>query len=979
MPENPTFIGNRERLKELSARMDGEVRLDRLTRALYSTDASSYQIEPLGACFPAHVADVQAVVRFISEKGLSIVPRGGGSSLSGQGIGEGLIMDLTPHLNRILEINPAEKWARVEAGVTLDQLNRALAPHGLMVGPDPSSAVVATIGGMTANNSTGSHSILYGMMADHLRELEVVLSDGTTALLRPQLPEAVSALAARDTLEGRLYRDIPRLLARYAAAIERDYPRTWRNVAGYNLNRLHAAQQAGEPFSLVPLIAGSEGTLAAITAVTVGLVPRPAHTHLTLLHFPGLREALNCVPQLLAHQPGAVELLDKFFIDLTRENRQYRQRLSFLKGDPGAVLIVEFAGSDPAPLRAQADAMQEDVRRTGFSGTAVTCEDPAEVANVWEVRKAGLGLLMSKRGDAKPLAFVDDAAVPVENLPDYAEQVVRICREAGTEAAFYAHASAGCLHINPLINLKTDLGMQQLQSISEAVIALAIEYGGTSTGEHGEGLARSLYNERVYGAELHRAFREVKGLFDPDNRFNPGKIVDAPLPWDPRFLRFQPGYQTPQNIGETRLDFSADGGFAGLVEMCNGQGICRKTAGGVMCPSFMATRDETHSTRGRANALRAAITGQLGTHGLDDPSLYEALDLCLGCKACKHECPSLVDMAKLKYEYLARYQDRNGVPLRSRLFGHIAAVNRLGSLFPGLANRSFRSRAVRALLQRWFGIDRRRSLPPLAPQTFQHWFQRHPKPSRAPNGPVILWDDTFLSHNEPEIGRAAVRVLEAAGFEVLLAHGRRCCGRPLISRGMLDAAREHAAHNVALLLPLVRRGIAVVGMEPSCISAFRDEYIDLLRSAEAREVAEACCFFDAFLTRQIREKGISLPWKADLLPQTILTHGHCHQKAGGGTGSLVEMLRLIPGAAVREIDSGCCGMAGAFGYETAHYDVSLKCGEDRLFPAVRAAESDTRITAAGTSCRHQIADGTGRKAEHPVVVVARCLEDSITE
>lgn len=979
MPDTPNIAAAHQKIRELSSRIEGEVRLDRLTRALYSTDASSYQIEPLGACFPAHVADVQAVVRFASEAGLSIVPRGGGSSLSGQGIGEGLVMDLTPHLNRIIEVNPAEKWARVEAGVTLDQLNRAVAPHGLMVGPDPSSGVVATIGGMAANNSTGSHSILYGMMADHLRELEVVLSDGSTARLRPQSPEAMSALASRDTLEGRLYREIPRLLQRYAAAIDQGYPRTWRNVAGYSLNRLRAAQQAGEPFSLVPLLAGSEGTLAAITAVTVGLVPRPVHTHLTMLHFPGLSTALSCVPQLLAHQPGAVELVDKFFIDLTRENRQYRHRLGFIEGDPGAVLIVEFAGSNPAQLRAQAETLLEELRRTGFTGAAVTREDPAEVANVWEVRKAGLGLLLSKRGDAKPLAFVDDAAVPVENLPGYAEQVVRICREAGTEAAFYAHASAGCLHINPLINLKTARGMAQLQSISEAVIALAIEYGGTSTGEHGEGLARSFYNEKVYGPKLHRAFREVKGLFDPENRFNPGKIVDAPLPWDPRYLRFQPDYGTPQNIDETRLDFTADGGFAGLVEMCNGQGICRKTAGGVMCPSFMATRDETHSTRGRANALRAAITGQLGPNGLDDPALHTALDLCLGCKACKHECPSLVDMAKLKYEYLAHYQDRHGVPLRSRLFGHIAAVNRLGSLFPGLANLSFRSGMLRALLQHWFGIDRRRSLPPLAPRTFQHWFRQHPSPAKAPNGPVILWDDTFLSHNEPEIGQAAVRVLEAAGFEVLLAHGRRCCGRPLISRGLLDAAREHAAHNVALLLPLVRRGIAVVGMEPSCISAFRDEYIDLLRSAEAREVAEACFFFDEFLLRQVRDKQLTLSWKADLAPQTILMHGHCHQKAGSGTASLLEMLRLIPGATVSEIDSGCCGMAGAFGYETAHYDVSLKCGEDRLFPAVRAAAVETRITAAGTSCRHQIADGTGRKAEHPVVVVADCLEDAKTE
>ncbi len=953
----------------------GDCQFDPLRRYLYSTDASSYQVAPLGVVFPRDIADLVNIVQIAAAKKVPVIPRGGGSSLSGQGIGPGVIVDTSRYFTRIREINPAEKWARVESGVVLEALNTAAAPFGLMVGPDPSSAPMATLGGMTANNSTGAHSILYGMMVDHVREVKVVLSDGQIAHFRPVTEAECAELRRRDTLEGRLYREIPALVRKLGPEIRRRYPKTWRNVAGYNLNRLWTDQTAGRPLNLTPLIVGSEGTLAAIAEITVNLVGRPEFTHLTLLHYQSLHQALRDVPQILQHRPGAVELLDKFFLDLTRQNPEYSHRLGFIQGDPGGVLVVEFGGDNPQTLREKSDRLIRDMRGRGFSGAVVIQSKPAEINNVWQVRKDGLGLLLSMRGDAKPLAFIDDAAVPVEHLAAYVQEVQQICRDAGTEAGFYAHASAGCLHINPTINLKTPQGLSQFREISQKVIGAAIAHGGTSTGEHGEGLARSYYNRQVYGDTLHQAFCQIKGLFDPQNIFNPGKIVNAPAPWDPAILRFHPGYRAPHAFTDTYLDFSADQGFAGLVEMCNGQGFCRKTSGGVMCPSYRATRDETHSTRGRANALRAAMSGHLGPDGMYSRELYDALDLCLECKACKSECPSLVDMARLKYEFLAHYQQKNGVPLSARLFGNFAALSRLGSLTPALANLALASPPVKRLLERIAGIDRRRTLPRFAKTPFQKWYRKRRHPANATHGTVVLWDDTFLRYHEPEIGMAAVKVLQAAGLAVLLPEQRRCCARPMISKGLLAAARRNAAHNVQLLAPYAEKGIPIIGLEPSCIATFRDEYPDLLRSAAAKQVAAQSFFVEEFLTALARENKLSLPWKTDLPAQKILVHGHCYQKALIGTMPQLEMLRLIPGAVVEEIPSGCCGMAGSFGYEKKHYEISLTCGEERLFPAVRAAAGGTVIAAAGTSCRHQILDGTGTRARHPIAILGDFLAE----
>ena len=963
----------KELLRYIDAQIEGDVFTDTYTRYLYSTDASSYQIMPTGVVIPRSVEDVQRVVQIAAQNQIPIIPRGGGSSLSGQGIGEGLIIDFTVHLNQLLSLDPEAKIARVESGLVLNQLNAEAGKYGLMLGPDPSSAPVATLGGMTANNSTGSHSIVYGMMADNVTEVTVVLSDGTITTFSELSSEEVEERKRLQGLEGQLYRQIPDLVLTHKKEIEQQYPRTWRNVAGYNLNRILPQLQAGNSLNLAPLIVGSEGTLAAILSVTVKLVEKPRSTGLALLHYDSIRAALSDVPRILEFKPAAVELLDAYFIELTRKNVEYRSRLTFLDGNPAAVLIVEYAGNSPEAVKGEIERFVQGMRRSGFRGAVVQQLKPSEVANVWDVRKAGLGLLLSKRGDAKPLAFIDDVAVPVENLAAYAEGVMEICRKHGTEAAFYAHASAGCLHINPVINLKTPRGVEQLKRISQEAITLGISLGGTSTGEHGEGLARSYYNEQVYGKTLHQAFRQLKYLFDPRNIMNPGKIVDKPLPWDETLLRFNPQYQTPLTISDPVQDFSRDGGFSGLVEMCNGQGYCRNLVTGVMCPSFRVTRNEAYSTRGRANGLRAAITGSLGPDGLSNPALKDSLDLCLACKACKVECPSLVDMTKLKAEYLFHYYETNGYPLSATVFGNIDKFNRIARLFPALVNRTVNTRITRHIMEKYLGIDKRRSIPPVATTSFHRWFRKRPALRTQHQGTVILWDDTFTVTHEPQIAQASVQVLEALGYEVLLLPNKRCCGRPKYSKGLLKQAKADASYNLDLLAPYLQRKIPIIVLEPSCLTMFRDEYPELVPSAAARQLATLAVGVEEFLV-DLAKNGTHFPWATTDQTLDIGVHVHCHQQSLGLRETQLQMLSLIPGARVFELsDATCCGMAGAFGYEKQHFEISMKIGEEKLFPAIRKVSRTTHIVAAGTSCRHQIQDGTHRQATHPIVLFAQAL------
>jgi FAD/FMN-containing dehydrogenase/Fe-S oxidoreductase len=964
----------RELIHDLQQAVRGEVLFDTLTRHLYATDASDFSKMPVGVLLPKDTDDIQAAMEISGRHGVPVIPRGGGSSLSGQTVGTGLVLDLSKYLKTILEINPEEKWVRVEPGVVLDPLNARLAQHGLMVGPDPSSSMVATLGGMAGNNSTGSHSFKYGMIADHIQEMEVVLVDGSKVTFSDKDSGAIESLAQRDSLEGSLYREIPRLLDRYGGDIETGYPQTWRNVAGYRLDRMLKDQKEGSLFNLAQLIPASEGSLATITQLKLGVVPRPSVISLLILHYPGMQQALEMVPAILDHMPAAVELMTAPSIMMADNHPAFRPKLrQFVQGKPGAILIVEFAENSQPELGHRLDTFTTWLGRQGYREPVTHCVSPEQITNVWQIRKSVLGLLLSKPGDDKPIWIIDDATVPVGRLADYTRDVGEVGRKYGIDMNFDAHASAGCLHMGLEINLKTQEGLRSLELLSREIMAIAINHKGTTTGEHGEGLARSYFNEQLYGPRLHQAFREVKALFDPDNRLNPHKVINPIEPWDTGWLRYNPDYKTPHDPVQTMLDFSEHGGFAGLVEMCSGLGVCRSELSGTMCPSYRVTGDELHSTRGRANILRAALTGELGAEGLTSTEVYQAMELCLECKACRSECASKVDMAKLKYEFLSQYQAKNGVPLRSRMFASMALADRVGSRVPRLANGLYSNSAFRKLLDTTVKIDKRREFPALAEETFQQWFMRRPAAGTGERGEVVLWDDCHISYHEPEMGVAAVTVLEAAGFAVQLIKSRKCCGRPMISKGLLKESRRNAEHNVAKLGPYARRGIPIIGVEPSCIACFRDEYPSLLKNSDAEMVAGQSVFFEEFIMGLAEKGELSLPFIESEKEKTIKLHTHCYQKAFGTAAKVVAMLRLLPNTSVEEIDSGCCGMAGSFGYQKEHYDISMAIGEQKLFPSVRKATAETIIAAAGTSCRQQIKDGTERKALHPVIVLAQGL------
>jgi len=945
---------------ELRKVVTGDVRFDPASRLLYSTDASMYQVEPVGVVIPRRREDVHAVVEVAARHGVALLPRGGGTSLTGQTVNHALVIDFSPHLNRVLEVNREERWARVEPGLVQDELNHHVRPLGLLFGPDTSTSNRATLGGMIGNNSGGAHSIAYGLTVEHVLEVTALLADGSTVVFKEVTPEEARRKAEAPGLEGRIYREVARIRERYGDEIRKRYPAWWRRVAGYNLDEL----VKDRPLNLARLVVGSEGTLATVVEARVRLVRRPPATALDVIHFRDLQEAMECSQSILETGPYAVELTDKMILDLARGNIEQSKRMGFVQGDPAAILIVEYAGESEAEVRSKVEALEARRRREGFGYAAHLAFDPAEQQSIWKLRKAGLGLLLGMKGDHKPIAFVEDTAVDPRHLPKFLPRFREILARHGAEGACYGHCSVGCLHIRPVINLKTARGLEQVRAIADEVTALVMEFGGTISSEHGDGRARSPWLPRMYGPTLMQAFRELKAAFDPDNRMNPGNIVDGPGLTE--HLRYGPQYVTWQP--RTVLDFSSQGGFAAAVEMCNGVGVCRKTLEGTMCPSYMATRDEEHSTRGRANALRAVLSGRLPASEFTGRRLHEIMDLCLECKGCKAECPANVDMAKLKYEFLYHYHRVNGLPLRNRFFGHIARLDALGARMPGLVDWVSGLAASRWVMEKLLGIDRRRPLPRLASQTFTDWFARRPVPAAAPRGEVVLFHDTFTTYHVPEIGRAAVGLLEAAGYRVLLVD-RKCCGRPLISKGMLEEARAHAAWNVERLAPYAARGVAVVGLEPSCLLTLRDESVDLLRTEEARAVAGASLLLEEFLLRE-RERGLELPFRP--AGRRALLHGHCHQKALVGTAPTVAVLRWA-GFEVSEVDSGCCGMAGSFGFEREHYDMSVRLGNRRLAPAVKAAPPDTEVVAPGISCRQQIDHLTGRRARHPAEVLWEAL------
>jgi FAD/FMN-containing dehydrogenase/Fe-S oxidoreductase len=983
--------------------VEGEVRFDGVTRMLYSTDASLYQIQPIGFVIPKHAGDVQAAVEIAAKRKVPVLPRGGGSSLAGQAVGAALVLDFSKYMDGIVGIDTDARTVTVQPGMLVAPLNRVLAPHGLMLGPDPASADRATVGGSVGNNATGSHSILYGMMADHVQAAQAILADGSRASFGPVDPADLPAKGRGESLEARIYAQLPVLLHEAMEEILAHWPKHWRRASGYNLDRLAAAllppgqrsrlsfdsrfrPPVADPtridhFNLAQLLTGSEGTLAVMTEITLGLVPRPPGTAVAVVHFDDVVAACAAIPTILETEPSASELLDKQLMDLARAQPEWAKKLTFVEGDPAAVLLTEYYGASETELAGKLERLAQHLAAHGYRGTIVRAMDKAQIADLWSVRKAGLNILMSRRSDYKPVPGIEDASVPPERLADYLGQVLAFCRQQGDipDVAVYAHASAGCLHVRPLINTKTARGVELLQVLGDYACGLAVAYGGAMSGEHGDGLARSSLNAQLFGPTLYATLQAVKRTFDPETLLNPGKIVDAPPPTEN--LRFGPSYQTMPL--DTVFDWSADGGYSAAIEMCNGAGVCRKLGAGTMCPSYMATRDEHDTTRARANALRNALAGRVPREELFSDSTYGVLDLCLGCKACKTECPSSVDMAKIKSEYLVHYYHRNGLPLFNRMMGLLPTLDALlYRLAPGLVpliNWGLKTPLAKTVMAR-IGVHPARDLPVYAPETLAAWFHRRaanravvPVGGLAPNGPVILFHDTWVNYNEIRIGQALVRLLEAAGYAVFLAEGRKCCGRPLITGGQADKARPWIDHNVALLAPFAQQNIPIVGVEPSCILTLRDEYAGLAADpARARLLASQAFTLDEFVAREAAAGRFAPAWKPG--PRHALLHGHCHHKALVGNESTVAALAAA-GYTVEEIPSGCCGMAGDFGYEIDHYEVSRKVGEDRLFPAVRAAAAGTVIVASGTSCRHQIEHFTGRHAVHLAEALAAALAE----
>src|SRR5215470_5773721 len=853
--------------QQLRRVVEGDVRFDAGSRLLYSTDASMYQVEPIGIVIPRHADDVQATLEVARKNQVALLPRGGGTSLTGQTVNRALVMDCSRYMHRVLEVNGEERWARVQPGLVQDELNHHVRPLGLLFGPDTSTSNRATLGGMMGNNSGGSHSIAYGLTVEHVIEMTALLADGTRVVFGETSPEDFEAKLRLPGPEGHIYREVAAIREKYADEIAARYPPHWRRVMGYNLNEL---LKPG-PLNMARLIVGSEGTLVTVLEAKVRLVPRPKRTALDVVHYRDVQEALESSASILETGPYAVELTDKMILDLARANLEYSARMGFVQGDPGAIMIVEYAGDTEAEVKAKVEALEAKRSRERWGYAAHLALEPVAQQSIWKVRKAGLGLILGLKGEKKPIAFVEDTAVDPRHLKDFVPRFRDIFARHDVDGAYYGHCSVGCLHIRPAINLKTPRGLEQVRAIADEIADLVMEFHGTISSEHGDGRARSPLLPRMFGPVMMEAFRRFKQAFDPENRMNPGNIVDSPA--ITQHLRYGAEYRTWQPT--TLLDFSEQGGFAAAVEMCNGVGECRKTLEGTMCPSYMATRDEEHSTRARANALRAVLSGHLPPREFTGERLHEVMDLCLECKGCKAECPSNVDMAKMKYEFLHHYYREHGLPLRNRLFGHIGRLSWWGSRLAPLSNWIAASAPNRWLMEKVAGIDRRRPLPAFARETFTDWFDRRRPPASSPRGPVVLFHDTFVTYNSPEIGRAAVELLEAGGYRVELVD-RKCCGRPLISKGMLDEAREHARWNVERLHPFVARGVPIVGLEPSCLLTLRDEWVELLRTDAAQDVARGSFLLEEFLLRE-RARGLELRFKAG--SRRALLHGHCHQKA----------------------------------------------------------------------------------------------------
>jgi len=971
---------NRSALAQrLRREIQGEVLFDAGSRGRYATDASIYQIEPVGVVVPRTEQDALIALQIAVDEGVPVLARGGGTSQCGQTVGAALVIDNSKHLNQIIAFDKDARTAEVQPGVVLDQLNAHLKPHGLWYPVDVSTSAQATLGGMAGNNSCGSRSIFYGNMVHNVRGIEAVLADGTRCSFGA-VPADLSQLAGPQRYVD-LVRKIRDIAAREAGEIEQRYPKLLRRVGGYNLDMMAAA-----PLNMAHLLVGSEGTLAYSQRLHLNLSPLPKHKTLGVCHFPAFYQAMQAAQHLVKLKPVAVELVDRTMIALARDNPAFRATVEkFIKGDPDAILLVEFAGDDRDEQLARLKQLGELMGDLGFPGGVVEIADARLQREVWEVRKAGLNIMMSMKGDGKPVSFIEDCAVPLEHLADYTDRLTAVFEKHGTKGTWYAHASVGCLHVRPILNMRED-GAQKMRAIAEEAAELVRQYKGAYSGEHGDGLARSEWIAPFFGPRLTRAFEEIKDIFDPKGLMNPGKIVHPSKQDDRTLFRFKPGYRAEKI--DTALDWSEWGGFDKAVEMCNNNGHCRKFDAGAMCPSYRVTRDERHLTRGRANTLRLAMSGQLGAGALASDELHATLELCVSCKGCKRECPTGVDMAKMKIEALHQYRQRHALSMRERLVAYLPRYAPWAAKWAWVMNLRDQVPGLAALSEALLGFSAKRSLPKWRSDIF--YSSDH---SSSPGGEgvlgreVVLLVDTFNNYFEPENAHAALAVLRAAGYRVHVpraADGPRplCCGRTFLASGLVAEAKAEARRTLATLQPFVERGIPVVGLEPSCLLGLRDEFLSLLPGAESSRLALNAMLFEEFLAREQDAGRLNLKLKA--LPQKkALLHGHCHQKAFAAMPAVQRVLSLIPELEVELIESSCCGMAGSFGYDAEHYDVSMKMAELALLPALRKAGNDTLIIADGTSCRHQIHDGlcAGNDAPPPsrreALHVARVLQAAL--
>lgn len=976
-------IGDSTLAARLTHELEGDVLFDDFSRGRYSTDASVYQIEPLGIVVPKSKSDIQIAMDIARDEGIPILPRGGGTSQCGQTVGEALVVDVSKHVNRLLEYDPKARTATVEPGMVLDHLNAAVKNEGLWFPVDVSTSSRATIGGMTGNNSCGARSIRYGTMRDNVRAIDALLMDGS-AMHFGEIPDRTAG-AGRNDDQSALVDKLLSIGRLESDEIRKSFPDVMRRVGGYNVDALLpdgvpkgewgnavVTRPQTHP-NLAHLLVGSEGTLGFSTEIHLDLQPLPKQKVLGVCHFPTFYQAMDATQHIVKLGPAAVELIDRTMINLARDIPIFKATVdAFVAGKPDAILLVEFAGDDMSEQRRNLKRLVELMDDLGFAGGVVEAIDPGFQKAVWEVRKSGLNIMMSMKGDGKPISFIEDCAVRLEDLAEFTERLTEVFHQQNTEGTWYAHASVGCLHVRPIVNLKGDVGPKQMREIAERAFEMVREYKGSHSGEHGDGLVRSEFHEVMFGSRMVEIFSDVKQAFDPAGHMNPGKIVDPPKMDDRTLFRFKPGYK--QIDIQTGLDWSEWGSFASATEMCNNNGACRKRDAGVMCPSFRATDEEKHLTRGRANSLRLALSGQLGDDALTSDEMLETMKLCVGCKGCKRECPTGVDMARMKTEFLYQYQKKNGLRLFDRLVAYLPHYAPVASRFARLLNLRDRVPGG-ALLSQWIaGFSAKRALPQWSSTPFSEASEKIDTPD------VILWADTFSRYFEPENLNAALRVLKAGGYKVQLAQpidgGRPlCCGRTFLASGLIDQAREEARRVLESFAPHIAKGLPIIGLEPSCLLTLRDEFQAMLPGKESQALADNSFLIEEFLARELDDGRLQLPLKA-LEEKKALLHGHCHQKAFAVMGSVEKILKAIPELEVETIESSCCGMAGAFGYGEETIDVSKRMGEMDLLPAIRKAGPETLIVADGTSCRHQIADGSNRQAQHVVCVLDRALEAS---